>query len=282
MPARLVKNKLAINKPSPPSTSQVAAASAVAAITPAQRPTQVEQAMEYADASVSFKQKLQLEVVINKYSDVFSSGLEDMGRTKLIYHKIDIDENEPVRQGLLRIPHEQISVLKAEVDKLHKIRAIDSSISPFASPMVLVKKNGTMRLCIDYRKLNSITKKDAHPLTRIENIFDTLSGFQFFSTLDLTMGYHQVKVHFDDGEKTAFSTSFGLFHYFVIPFGLATEPATFVSLMTFVFSRMLYSICLAYLKDIIIFGRTFEEHLSRLGNALQRLRSANLKLKPTK
>ena len=96
MPARLVGNELAITNQAPPSTSQVAAASAVAAMTPAQRPTQVEQAMANADTSLSFEQKSQLEVVINKYSDVFSSSPEDMGRTKLIYHKIDIGENEPV------------------------------------------------------------------------------------------------------------------------------------------------------------------------------------------
>ena len=139
------------------------------------------------------------------------------------------------------------------------MKAIESSISPFASPTVLVKtKDGTMRLCVDYRKLNSITKKDAHPLPRIEDIFDTLNGSKFFSTLDLAMGYHQVEVHPDDREKTAFSTPFGLFQYNVMPFGLATAPATFMLLMTHVFSGMLYFTCLAYLDDIIIFGRSFE------------------------
>ena len=149
-----------MNKQAPSSTSQVAAASAVAAMTPAQRPTPVEQTMAIADASLSFEQKSKLELIINKYLDVFSAGSNNIGRTKLIYHKIDIGENDPVRQGLRRILHEQISVLKAEVDKVHKMKAIESSISPFASPTVLVKmKDGTMRLCIDYRKLNSITKK---------------------------------------------------------------------------------------------------------------------------
>ena len=143
------------------------------------------------------------------------------------------------------------------------MKAIKYSISPFPSPTVLVKKkDGTMRLCIDYRKLNSITKKDAHPLFRIEDIFDTFSGSKCFSTLDLAMGYHQVEVHPDDREKTPFSTPFGLFQYNVMPFGLATAPATFMRLMTLVFSGMLYSTCLAYLDDIIIFGRSFEEHLS--------------------
>ena len=164
-----------------------------------------------------------------------------------------------------------------------KMGAIEPSFSPFASPTILVKKkDGTMRLCIDYRKLNSITKKDAHPLPRIEDIFDTLSGSKFFSTLDLAMGYHQVEVYPDDREKTAFSTPFGLFQYNVMPFGLATAPATFMRLMTIVFSGMLYHTCLAYLDDIVMFGRTFEEHLDRLDLALCRLSRANLKLKPTK
>ena len=143
--------------------------------------------------------------------------------------------------------------------------AIEPSTSPFLSPTILVKtKDGTMRLCIDYRKLNSFTKKDAHPLPRIEDIFDTLSGSKFFTTLDLAMGYHQVEVRFEDREKTAFNTPYGLFQYNVMPFGLANAPATFRRLMTIIFSGMLYSTCLAYLDDIIIFGATFEEHLNRL------------------
>ena len=140
MPARFVGNELAINKQAPPSILQVAAASAVATMKPAQCPTPVKQAMASANATLSFEQKSQLEVIINKYTNVFSSGPEDMGRTKIIFHKIDIGENEFVRQGLRRIPHEQISVLKAEVDKWHKIKAIKSSISTFASPTVLVTK----------------------------------------------------------------------------------------------------------------------------------------------
>ena len=140
------------------------------------------------------------------------------------------------------MPHEQIGVLKAEVDKLQSARMVEPSCLPFASPTILVKKeDGSWRLCIDYRKLNSVTKKDAHPLPRVGDIFDTLAGSKFFTTLDLEMGYHQVEFHPDDREKTAFSTPFGLFQYTVMPFGLATAPATFMHLMTIVFSGMLYN-----------------------------------------
>ena len=117
-----------------------------------------------------------------------------------------------------------------------------------------------MRLCIDYRELNSITKEDAHPLPRIEDIFDTLCGSRYFTTLDLAMGYHQVEGNPEDREKTAFSTPFGLFQYNVMPFGLATAPATFMRLMSIVFSGMLYNSCLVYFNDIIIFGQAFIEH----------------------
>ena len=245
--------------------------------------TPIEQAMATADASLSPEQRSKLMELLSKHASVFSAGPEDMGRTNLIYHKIELEQSEPVRQGLRRIPHEQIKVLKNEVDKLQKMGAIEQSHSPFASPTILVKKkDGTMRLCIDYRRLNSVTKKDAHPLPRIEDIFDTLSGSKYFSTLDLAMGYHQVEVRPEDREKTAFSTPFGLFQYNVMPFGLATAPATFMRLMTIVFSGMLYSTCLAYLDDIIVFGRTFDEHLERLDMALKRLEAANLKLKPSK
>ena len=245
--------------------------------------TPVQEALNKADSSLTTEQKSSLTAVLNKHSDVFSSGANDIGRTNLIYHTIDIGDSGPVRQGMRRIPHEQIGVLKTEVDKLRGLGMVEASSSPFASPTILVKKkDGNWRLCIDYRKLNSVTKKDAHPLPRIEDIFDTLAGSKFFTTLDLAMGYHQVEMHPNDKEKTAFSTPFGLFQYRVMPFGLATAPATFMRLMTIVFSGLLYSTCLAYLDDIIIFGRTFTEHLERLDLALRRLENANLKLKPSK
>ena len=155
------------------------------------------------------------------------------------------------------------------------------STSPFASQTILVKKDGSMRRCIYYRKLNTVTKKDVHPLPRIKDIFDTLTGFKFFCTLDLTMNYNQVEVHPDDREKTAFSTFFGLFQY-VMPFGLATAPATLMPLMTIVFSGMLSTTCLVYHDDIIVFGQNFIEMLGRLDTALERLGQVNLKLKPSK
>ena len=170
---------------------------------------------------------------------------------------------------MCRVPYEHIQVLKAEVDKLQKAGAVVPSTSPFANLTILVKKkNGSMRLCIDYRKLNVVRQKDAHPIFRIEDIFDTLSGYKLFCTLDLAKGYHQVEVHPDDREKTACSTPFGLFQYNVMPFGLVTALATFMRLMTNVFSGMLYTTCLAYLDDIIVIGSNYIELLGRLETEL--------------
>ena len=112
-----------------------------------------------------------------------------------------------------RLPHKHIPVLKSEIDKLQKAGAFMPSTSPFASPTILVKtKKASMRLCIDYRKLNAVTKNYAHPFPRIEDIFDTLTGSKCFCTLELAMNYHQVEVHPDDHEKAAFRTPFGLFN----------------------------------------------------------------------
>ena len=189
-----------------------------------------------------------------------------------------VEKAKPIRRGLRGVPHEHIGVIKNEMDKLQNKQS--SRLFPFVSQTILVwKKDGTMRLCIDYRKLNNITKTKAHLLFRIEDIFNTLFKSKYFTTLDFVIRYHQVKVLLEDREKTAFSIPFGLFQYNVMRFGHATAPTRLMRLMTIVFSGMLYSTCLAYFNDIIIFGRTFEEHLYRLDQALKRPEIANFKLK---
>ena len=135
---------------------------------------------------------------------------------------------------------------------------------------------------MDYRKLNSVTHKDAYPLPCIDDTLQSLSGSKWFSTIDLLSGYWQVDIAENDREKTAFITYDGLFEFNVMPFGLCNAPATFQRLMNLALSGMLWSECLVYLDDIIIFGRTFEEHLSHLASVLARLREVNLKAKLSK
>ena len=157
---------------------------------------------------------------------------------------------------------------------------IQPSTSPWASPIVLVKKkNGSFEFCIDYRKVNSITKKDAYPLPRVDETLDTLAGSQWFTTLDLLSGYWQVQLNEADREKDSFTTHQGLFEFKRMPFGLSNAPATFQRLMDLVLSGLQWSRCLVYLDDIIIVGRSFEEHLSNIQVVFQRL---GLRVKPSK
>ena len=154
---------------------------------------------------------------------------------------------------------------------------IQPSKSPWASPVVLVKKkDGFMRFCVDYRKLNAVTHKDAYPLPCIDDTLQALSGSKWFSTIDLLSGYWQVGVAEKAKEKTAFITQEGLFEFNTMPFGLCNAPATFQWLMNL---GILWTECLVYLDDIIIFGHSFKEHLTHLASVL---REVSLKVKPSK
>ena len=160
---------------------------------------------------------------------------------------------------------------------------IEPAEGPWASPIVLVRKrDGTTRFCVDFRKVNEVTKKDAQPLPRIDDTIDTLHGAKWFSTLDLASGYWQVEVEPSDKEKTAFTTPFGLFQFCVMPFGLCNAPGTFQRLMERVLAGLHWTSCLVYIDDIIIFSQTMQEHLHHLRDVFTRLRDANLKIKPAK
>ena len=135
---------------------------------------------------------------------------------------------------------------------------------------------------MDYRKLNSVTKKDAYPIPRIDDMLDTLAGSHWFSTLDLVSGYWQVEMSQQDQEKTAFCVPDGLFEFKVMPFGLSNAPVTFQRLMDLLLAGLKWNTCLVYLDDVIVVGSTFEEHLFRLREVFQRFRNAGLKLKPNK
>lgn len=161
------------------------------------------------------------------------------------------------------------------LDEMRTKKVVQPSTSPWASPAVLVrKKDGSNRFCVDYRKVNSVTRKDAYPLPRIDETLDTLAGSKWFTTLDLISGYWQVEMSEKDKEKTAFCTSCGLFEFNVMPFGLCNTPATFQRLMELVLAGLQWKSCLIYLDDVIIVGRTFSEHLHNLRGVLNCIREA--------
>lgn len=205
------------------------------------------------------------------------------GRTHEVEHQINTGNAVPIRQRPRRLPLAQEEEVEKMIQTMKKEDVIEESCSPWSSPVVLVqKKDGTKRFCVDYRMLNSVTKKDSYPLPRIDDTLDVLSGSTWFSTLDLKSGYWQVGLANGAKEKTAFSAGAGLWQFKVLPFGLCNAPATFERLMERVLKGILFKTCLVYLDDIIVFGPSFDEHLIRLKEVLTRLKQAGLQLNPKK
>ena len=235
-------------------------------------------AVEVSDALDPSQQK-GLEEVILEYAEVFR---DKPGKTSLVEHRIRTDNAVPVRQRPYRLPHSQQKILQEELQKMLDMGVIKPSNSEWASPIVLVpKKDGSARLCVDYRKLNRLSAFDAYPMPRVDDIIDRLGGARFISTFDLTRGYWQVPVAECDQEKTAFTTPYGLYQFTTMPFGLHGAPATFQRLMDRLL-RGTEQFATAYLDDLVVYSRTWEEHLRHLKEILWRLQDAGLTAKPKK
>ena len=239
--------------------------------------------VEGAEQSLSEDEKAQLFALLLEYHMLFARGDDDLGCTAEVQHRIDTGNAPPVRQSVRRMPQLRRQEAKNLLDDMLDRSVIQPSSSPWASPVVLVpKKDGSFRFCIDYRRVNAVTRKDAYPLPRVDDTLDTLAGSKWFSTLDLLSGYWQVEVSPEDREKTAFCTHEGLFEFRVMPFGLCNAPATFQRLMDTVLAGLQWSSCVVYLDDTVIPGTTFQAHVANLRAVFGRLKGANLKLKPRK
>ena len=226
----------------------------------------------------------QLQSVLAKYNTTFSKDEDDIGYCDMVGHRIVTEDDRPIKIPYRRIPPHHWDEVREYLSKSMERGIIRESSSPYASPIVLVKKkDGKLRICVDYRLLNAKTHKDAYPLPRIEEALQVLKGAKYFCSLDLAHGFHQLPVAKDDIEKTAFRTGTGgLYEYTRMPFGLCNAPATFMRLMDKAFGDLNFQSLLVYLDDILVFGSTFEETLGRLETVLSRLSNLNLKVKPEK
>jgi len=228
-------------------------------------------------------QQTEVRQLLADYTDVFMSPDGQLGNTSVAKHTINLTDERPFRQRLRRAALVHQDVIDKEVHKMLDTDIIEPSDSPWASPVVMVKKkDGTWRFCIDYRKLNSLTRKDSYPLPHIEDTLDALAGSHYFCALDLASGYWQVQVAQEDKPKTAFVTKQGLYQFNVMPFGLCNAPATFERLMEMVLKGFLWKRCMVYIDDVVVYGRTFRETLDNFKLVLDRIRAAGLKLKPSK
>ena len=211
----------------------------------------------------------------------------ERGETDLVQMEIDTLDAAPKRQPVRRMPYSVRQEVAKQLQDMQAAGVITQSCSPWASPVVLVRKrDGSHRFCVDYRQLNAVTKPDRYPLPRIDDLLDQLGKSHYFSTLDLASGYWQIRVHPRSTEKTAFITPQGLFEFKVMPFGLTNAPSVFQRLMHKVLQDLNPAegpdFVSVYIDDVLVFSSTLEEHLQHLQLVIERLHKVGLKLQPAK
>jgi transposase InsO family protein len=233
-----------------------------------------------ADSDMSASQKTELETLLLSYTDVFSTGPEDIGHYTGVQHRIHVKpDTVPLRQPVRRIPMAYQDQVKIQIQRMLKIGVIEKSTSPWASPLVIVKKpSGDLRICVDYRGLNTNTVKDCQPLPNITDTLDKMAGAKYYSSFDLVAGYHQIEMAEVDRDKTAFISPYGLFQYRRLPFGLCNSGSTFQRVMNDLIQVMSVEDLLSYLDDFVLFHGTFREHLQGIERLLKLLKKSGFKL----
>ena len=237
--------------------------------------------------TLTLPQRDEMIAFLQRHHTAFALEDDERGETDLIEMSIETGEAEPRKCAPRRMPFAVRGEVARQLQRMQTAGVIQPSSIPWASPVVMVrKKDGTHRFCIDYRQLNAVTKSDVYPLPRIDDLLDQLGQCHFFSTLDLASGYWQIRMSPSSREKTAFVTPQRLFEFLVMPFGLTNPPAVFQRLMQRVFTGLNPEsgpdFVTVYIDDVLIFSRTLEEHLTHLQTVIGRIEEAGLKLKPSK
>jgi hypothetical protein len=222
--------------------------------------------------------------VVCEYLDVFSDDLPGMPPDRDIEFVIELQPSTaPISKRAYRMPPKELAELKSQLQEFLDKGFICPSSSPWGCPGLFIKKkDGSLRLCADYRPLNVVTIKNKYPLPRIDVLFDHLVGAKVFSKIDLRSGYHQIKIRPCDIPKTAFSTRYGLYEYLVMSFGLTNAPAYFMHLMNSIFMTELDKFVVVFIDDILIYSKNKTQHVKHLRIVLQRLRDHKLDAKFSK
>jgi hypothetical protein len=218
--------------------------------------------------------------ILDKYQDVFNEKFTIPGECVIE----PVIETEPgaraVNRPAFRYSIDEMETMKEFITDLLERQLIEPSVSPWGSPVIFVKKSdGTLRMCIDYRGVNKVTAKNSYPLPRIDDMVDALAGAKYFTSLDLSSAYHQIRLQDSDVPKTAFKTPFGLYQFKVLPFGLANAPAAMQAFMNRTFAKHLGKYAVIYLDDILIYSKTKEDHIKHVTEVLKTVQKANLYLK---
>ena len=246
-------------------------------------PPHLVELVQSSEVGWSKEERKAIRKLLRDYEDVFSKSEFDLGRTHLIEHRIETGDAPPVKLPPRRTPIALAEAERQTLQSLWEKDVIEPSTSPWAAPLVLVKKpDGSTRICVDYRKHNQIITMDSYPLPRITDCLDCLAKATIFSAGDVNSAYYQIPVRKEDIPKTAFITKYGLYQYKVMPMGMKTSPATYQRLMELVLMNLQWQSCIAFLDDFLVFAADFGEHCKRLREVLQRFRNAGLKLKPKK
>ncbi len=231
--------------------------------------------------------KTKMSNLCQGFADIFTVGNEEITTNNFYEQKLQLKDTEPVYSRNYRIPHAHKAIVNQKVDKMLQQGIVEPAVSPYNSPVLLVPKKSVdgkpdWRLVIDYRKVNEKVVKDKFPLPRIEEIFDQLGRAKFFSVVDLASGFHQIPLHKDSRDITAFSTDSGSYRFTRIPFGLSISCNSFCRMISMAFSGLDPGQCFIYVDDLIILGCSEKHHLKNIRRVFEVCRERNLKLNAMK